>query len=597
MTAFPEGPSYWRAIEPDARALTVSRGARGCIADPLWMAAQQWRMGEFRHVHGGVPITIETETFTRRLGGVTDAAGTTETLRPTAHAAEILAEPPIPQRDRASLRAPYRLGRSAELWMAEHASDTEREAFAELREDFLVVSGDDPYLRRRAVRGAPATDGTALLRAIEFEDDTVTASPAWPALRRWARTEGVVVRTRRVIERDERPPVVFDPGIVFEPRLFDPNDLRRRRRDDVFDGTIIGGPVFDVFDPSDLFIPIADPSRPLDPEADLYDPVSGRHSGTVSFVHSGTNAAQADVDAGEDGALRWWHFNLTSEMSVQGERQRHRAVPSRISFAGKPAERFWTVTEATADWDAASAGTTDIARTAMGAMICLQSADWFVMPVTVARNAVVQLRSAVFRDGFGNTFDVGVDRDPGRSRLWSGHADLPDGTLVTIGEPPALRGHAIEVADIVPDDMDNLIWMIERTYVDGDGRPTQNTASAPPPTPRKDDTGAQVPTYVLQSNPAPRWYPMVQEDDGFHARPFAASTGAVRSPDSVVLNGIDHIGFGLVPLEGRRTERRWMMGRDGQGSPVRWIARTTARPERTSGSGLAYDILLRPSEG
>ena len=611
MSVYPQGPVFWRGIEPDARSLTIARGARAPIADALWMLSQQWRMGEFRHVFGGVPIVIDVGLRDQRLTSISDPAGRTETLRPGARSDEVLAEPPLPQTDRAPERSPYRLGRSADAWFAVNGDAAAWTAWASLREAFLRTRGsDDVYLRRRAQRGDPGIDGRDLLRAVEARSDTLAASDAWTELVRWARSEGVPITIRPdpgpIVPVD--PPVRIDPPITVDPvfdrrppvfvrPVLDPDRVLRRRRDDPLGGFVLGGTVADLFEHAESFrpTPLSELARVPEPDADLFDPVAGYHFGRVHFAAPGEAPTGFTLRATDDGDLGWWSLDADDATGLPGAARDIRVVPSRMSFAGKPEERFWTVAPTVADWDRASAGTTDLVRMAMGAAIAQMAADWFVVPLTVPRNAVVEVTGIVHRDGFGRIADAPAASDPGRARLWSVHPDRPADTLVTIGDRPALRGRAVEVADLVPDDLDNLLWRIERTLADGNGRPKVVDRPIDRPRPVEAD-GAPRPTYVLQIDPAGGWYPMAQERDGFHTRPFAAATGSIKTPRAVTLTKLDHVPWGRVPPEGRRTERRWFQGRDADGRPVRWIGRSTSVPERTSGSGLAYDRLLRPSE-
>ena len=54
----------WTRIEPDNSDPTLRAGARAELADPLWLLARQWQMGEFRGEDVGTPVLATLETAT-----------------------------------------------------------------------------------------------------------------------------------------------------------------------------------------------------------------------------------------------------------------------------------------------------------------------------------------------------------------------------------------------------------------------------------------------------------------------------------------------------------------------------------------------------
>lgn len=49
----------WQRIEPRCRQNNFARGIQARTADPLWMLARQWQMGEFQAEDAGSPIEVE----------------------------------------------------------------------------------------------------------------------------------------------------------------------------------------------------------------------------------------------------------------------------------------------------------------------------------------------------------------------------------------------------------------------------------------------------------------------------------------------------------------------------------------------------------
>lgn len=56
----PQQPSItsWTRIEPRTRAADMSPGLAAATADPLWLLARQWQVGEFRGEDAGSPVTV-----------------------------------------------------------------------------------------------------------------------------------------------------------------------------------------------------------------------------------------------------------------------------------------------------------------------------------------------------------------------------------------------------------------------------------------------------------------------------------------------------------------------------------------------------------
>ena len=52
----------WTRIEPQVEDPTLQEGLRAEVADPLWLLARQWQMGEFRGEDVGTPILATVET-------------------------------------------------------------------------------------------------------------------------------------------------------------------------------------------------------------------------------------------------------------------------------------------------------------------------------------------------------------------------------------------------------------------------------------------------------------------------------------------------------------------------------------------------------
>lgn len=60
----------WLHIEPRCRSEDLSQGIEACTADPLWMLARQWQMGEFKGEDNGSPIQVRVSHRTDEINKV-----------------------------------------------------------------------------------------------------------------------------------------------------------------------------------------------------------------------------------------------------------------------------------------------------------------------------------------------------------------------------------------------------------------------------------------------------------------------------------------------------------------------------------------------
>ncbi len=60
----------WVRLEPRCRSNDFSRGLEARIADPLWMLARQWQVGEFQGEDAGSPLEVHVKYKTQSLDSV-----------------------------------------------------------------------------------------------------------------------------------------------------------------------------------------------------------------------------------------------------------------------------------------------------------------------------------------------------------------------------------------------------------------------------------------------------------------------------------------------------------------------------------------------
>ena len=572
MSIFPQGFKYWNAIEADTRRLTFAEAGELSLGDPLYLLSKQWRMGEFRHLQGGLPIRAEATIVEIPLTATTDAQGTSEVLEPGSRTDEALAEPSMLSRADAPNRSSLRLGLSASRHIREAVAREPnlKSAQRKIEDSFSLGSeSNQRVVRLRSKSGVSTFDGGALYAAIRDRDPELSHSPLWPALVDWFLAEGGNLRS----------PTRFDPmGWAGFNYVFRFDDWFRGRMPPIRVPPIaFPFPRPDAETESDQLSPV--------PEADLFESESFSHTGEIIF--GGQGGIRLTVEGSLDGTLNWTMVEGDVNWPDTASRGDW-VVPARLSFPGKPEDRLWTLADTAADWTAASAGPSDLSRMVLGALIAEQSSDWTIIPLTVARGGIVRITGLWMVTGFGRSIKINA-ADPGHLRLWASLIDQSADTVFTLAEPEPLEGPVGERAVLRPDDHANRLWLIERRLPDVNGR-GRDQAENREPLPVTDR-----PVYHLQVDPGENWYPFSHREDGtFTPAPFATSPGELKSPKGKIGASIKTIAPGLVPADGLAVERVSRRGRDHAGFPVSWIARRRVSADEPASSGLMYDHLVRP---
>ena len=95
---FYENFASWVRIESRCRSNDLSRGIQAHIADPLWMLARQWQVGEFNGEDAGSPIRLECKYATQPVDTFA-ANGVVQSYNSYEIPLETLVEREIPKLD------------------------------------------------------------------------------------------------------------------------------------------------------------------------------------------------------------------------------------------------------------------------------------------------------------------------------------------------------------------------------------------------------------------------------------------------------------------------------------------------------------------
>lgn len=568
---------FWDRIEPHSRDPQIEDGLAAAVADPLWMLARQWQVGEFRGEDAASPIEMRLRlahmpivTFRNEASG----AGQAEPLpdgQPLESRVEAEAVPsPQAQLALAAAAGLDLLRRLDEAGLGELRSVFR--AHASLQADAAEVERlpeTDQARIRLLLRGAP--DGFALMQA-----------------------------TEQVIAKMVPEPLRQDALAVWRRW----RDAQRRRFDQP-------GPSGETWTASRL-----------------------EHSFSIATAAQ-DHAAVLRADQYAGGRLDWYSFDLDAKapphetkppVKVAKPRQRELetlAVP--LSYAGMPASRHWQFEEGTVYFGGIEAGPADLGRLLVAEFATVYSDDWFLVPARFPVGCLARVEQVTVRNTFGERHTVRScaewDEQARKGERAFAFFELSGDPSAASGQTPwlalvpslssTLHGGPLETVSFVRDEGANLAWAIEERVETAGGRSLSRRLTAS--VARKGRRGAagadeaDAPwRYRLQTAVPPWWVPLVPE------RPDPRSAAMVlRRARMLAWSELDDPGqagamgtllrptgpFVLheeeVPRGGIQVTRRWQVARGADGSCHLWLARQKRPGRGERGSGLEYDQVLR----
>lgn len=556
----------WHRVEPNGRDEDLEEGLQGRIADPLWLLARQWQLGEFRGEDAASPIharvTYESNpvtTFRNRAerdapvepwtpGRVLEARVEAERVTDGPAALALAADAGL-----RFLRALDAAGlaaiRTGVDWRARFPLDP---------------IADDPGLpvrarQRLALLARRAIDGRKLARATDAMVQALVPAAAWPAvvavLGRW--------RVAEVAQFDE-PPVGQDCW----------SDERLAYR-----------------------FALGVPDR----------------AGEVLLV----------ADDYPGGRLDWHSFRIEPSASAPSQPPAKamtiERLPTPVTFRGQPAPRWWECEDRTVYFGNLAAGPADLARLIVAEFATVFSDDWYVIPIEVGAGTLNRVTGLDVLDVFGGAHHIPAaavaDAAGGKARPWAffelaGDRSAAKGETPYLFVPPVLAssldGPAVEHVTFMRDEAANLGWAIEQTIELPTGAPMRrrqqwrDTAD-----PRVAPTGEDAPwRYRVQTAVPPWWIPLVPEREGTgtamrlrraRMQAWEELDPSLAGAKGRVVGAARPMRFleDRVPCGGVQVERAWQLARGPDGSVHLWMARHKRPGRGDRGSHLRFDALER----
>ncbi|MER5423920.1 hypothetical protein [Streptosporangium roseum] len=339
--------------------------------------------------------------------------------------------------------------------------------------------------------------------------------------------------------------------------------------------------------------------RPPGPEpVDLWDPAELTYG--AEFTAGEVKLA---LERHDGGTLDWFSVDADRPLpSPATPAQEQVLFPGRIRHPAAPLPRWWQIEDTNADIGGYAPDRAHLATLLLIDLIANQSDDWFGFPIEAMAGHVVTLEEVVVRDSFGESWTLEPPQSWG---MFDVHGLDSRSLVVWAVAATPLEGPVLDEVTIGVDEDANLLWAVEHR-LGGRDLPTQVPAADDPPA-RFTPPGRDGFAYRPMTRVPPRWHPYVIEEVAGRRRFVQARAADLSGPDPVLAPEaqsdllIDPASGGVhpthqlepaaIPAEGVRVERRAVLARASDGSPVLWTQRRRQPLRKPPGLRLRFDVL------
>lgn len=546
----------WKRVESSGVDPQIEEGLQARIADPLWLLARQWQVGEFTGEDAATPVFIEAEVETAKMAAFSPG-------------------PPEQRHTVSSLDGiPLETVVEAESIRSGPAAQA------------IGVESGNALIRELRRAGAPQAAVTLLRKAYPVELD----APGDPhdEIRR-ARLELLAARSldgSRLLADLERAGGDLD-ALVDLSAVGTRARNKLRRLVTAWAGRERG--------------------RFVEPKQSAWQPERMEYRFQVA-VPVGGKEVQLDAKEYPGGRLDWYHFDVVEGEQMLSERvaatkQKIKVLPKPVSYQGMPADRFWECEEGDIWFGGIDGGAEDLPRAVIGAFATVYGTDWYTIPCIVPAGSISRVTRMRIIDNFGG--DLNVDSSAvadGAGRVWrffelSSDDGPASGLNPLLLIPPVLAGseagRPVEEVRLVRDESANIAWAIEKTVEDASGTAVDRASRVPPTESVADDLWR----YRLMTPVPEHWIPLLPvRVEGANEPAIALQRGRVAGAGGTAGPGpagqILEPGRQLfineeeIPHGGATVQRHFQLSRGGDGRVHLWMAR-----RKRAGSGRVPDKL------
>lgn len=291
-------------------------------------------------------------------------------------------------------------------------------------------------------------------------------------------------------------------------------------------------------------------------------------------------------------------------------------LPTRATYPGMPAERWWEFEDSTVNLPAIGAGPPDLARLLVVEFANVYGNDHWVVPLDLAVGMIHQITGLSVTDTFGEVVKIGPVDEEGWSmfRPTDTETGKPGPHFLPLLATAAARveGRPVEEVVFARDEMANLAWAVERVVQGACGEPRLRGSEVPDNGPSPAASAAGSLRYRLMTSVPAHWIPLVPVPlapgsaairfrrgqiprftaDGTR-RPQAKAAGQLLEPKA------DRVYFREeeIPRSGLLVTRTPVTTRGHDGTLYHWTGRRVHVGRGEASSGLAFDSALPPSGG
>ncbi|MEV7280881.1 hypothetical protein [Streptomyces sp. NPDC093111] len=556
-------------VRPSGTGGQLDEALSAGVADPLFLLARQWQLAEFAGEDGGSPVWCRIGTESTPLDafrpsvdgtGVPLTKGVPLEYLAEAGASESEAAKGLPLRDAA--RAGQRF-------------------LATLRTQDLadsVLDRIDAAVRDKAPLPEPATP----------ESDPLARDPAGRALREVlaGRTPDGAALAGQLAGGWRPPELTSDQRAAFDRA-------------------------------AELWLDwFAERHRPPVPSSWARERLEHRFAVTAA---PGGRPVTLTAPEYPGGAAEAYHFDLDTggtPLPAPAAGATAGLLPTRVTYPGMPAERWWEFEDTTVNLPAVGAGAPDLARLLLVEFANIYGNDHWMIPVELDTGALHRIALLTVVDTFEETTALDPVSDPRWSvfRLTDSHDGAPGPPLLPLLPTASARleGVAVEEVLFARDEMANLGFAIERTVRSATGRPRVRGDEPPdedPPFPPPADPSAL--SYRLLTPVPAHWIPLVpvplaQGSAAVCLRrgqiPRFGPTGdrlpQVKAAGRILEPEVKRVFFRdeEVPRSGVTVSRVPVVARGADGRVYEWIGRRVRAGRGEASSALAFDGAVPPKE-
>ena len=324
------------------------------------------------------------------------------------------------------------------------------------------------------------------------------------------------------------------------------------------------------------------------------------------------------IDRHDGGDVDWWSLETQGPLAVAPAPEPLFARPTRFRYPGAPHPRWWQIEDAAVDIGGFPPDRRHFPTMLLLDLILAHSDDWFTVPVRPPHGRIgdiLTLHRVTVTDIFYEEFVIEPPQEWSLFKV----RKLENTSLVlvpTVATP--LVGEAIEQVTLGTDEDANLLLAVEER---SDGRHLTSLTAEPAAQPaNQPDFGGRTGYLYRPSTAVPHhWHPYVIDETPNVERRFvqarladytklqAGGVPPARDEDWLAPEArarllrddrsappdepVHQIAPSTVPVQGLRLDRRYVLGRRSDATPILWVQRRRLPLLSPSTSGLRFDVM------